>query len=160
MLSRSTAYHVPVDVSPSRDEINIKNAIDRIHYEEPAFGVRRIRNELHKQGFHNVGRRLVRRYMMEMDIVCFYPGPNLSKGQSCKNLSLPAEKSGNWPTESGVVHWYYLYWNSKWICVFNRYHWLVFPLYCGIHHQQHPANRYGHPCYKKCRWKLWRTWDY
>lgn len=26
MLSRSTAYHVPVDVSPSRDEINIKNA--------------------------------------------------------------------------------------------------------------------------------------
>ena len=79
MLSRSTAYHVPVDVSPSRDEINIKNAIDRIHYEEPAFGVRRIRNELHKQGFHNVGRRLVRRYMMEMDIVCFYPGPNLSK---------------------------------------------------------------------------------
>lgn len=54
MLSRSTAYHVPVDVSPSRDEINIKNAIDRIHYEEPAFGVRRIRNELHKQGFHNV----------------------------------------------------------------------------------------------------------
>lgn len=79
MLSRSTAYHVPVDVSPSRDEINIKNAIDRIHYEEPAFGVRRIRNELHKQGFHNMGRRLVRRYMMEMDIVCFYPGPNLSK---------------------------------------------------------------------------------
>jgi len=79
MLSRSTAYHEPVEVAPTQDEINIKNAIDRIHFEEPAYGVRRIKNELHKLGFLQVGRRLVRRYMMEMDIVYFYPGPNLSK---------------------------------------------------------------------------------
>lgn len=78
-LPRSTAYHETVDIAPSQDEINIKNAIDRIHFDEPAYGVRRIRNELRKLGFHQVGRRLVRRYMMEMDIVCFYPGPNLSK---------------------------------------------------------------------------------
>ena len=56
----------------------IKNAIARIHYKEPSFGVRRIRNELLKLNFQ-VGRRIVKRYMQEMDIVAFYPGPNLSK---------------------------------------------------------------------------------
>lgn len=77
-LPRSTAYHVPVEVIPSQDEINIKNAMDRIHYKEPAYGARRIRNELIKLGFL-VGRRIVKRYMSEMDIIPFYPGPNLSK---------------------------------------------------------------------------------
>ncbi len=40
--------------------------------------MRRIRNELVKLGF-SIGRRLVKRYMGEMNIVAFYPGPNLSK---------------------------------------------------------------------------------
>ncbi|MBC3798219.1 transposase [Acetobacterium tundrae] len=65
-LSRSTAYHEPVGVAPSKDEINIKNTIDLIHFEEPSYGVRRIRNELYKLGFHPVGRRLVRRYMVPL----------------------------------------------------------------------------------------------
>jgi len=77
-LSRSTAYHLPVEFKPSKDEIDIKNCIDRIHYREPSYGVRRIRNELIKADF-KVGRRLVKRYMEEMDIIAFYPGPNLSK---------------------------------------------------------------------------------
>lgn len=77
-LPRSTAYHTPVQVEPSSDEINVKNAIDGIHYKEPSYGVRRIRNELVKLGF-SIGRRLVKRYMVEMDIIAFYPGPNLSK---------------------------------------------------------------------------------
>jgi putative transposase len=77
-LPRSTAYHVPIEIQPSQDEVDIKNAIDRIHYKEPSYGVRRIQNELIKQGF-NVGRRMVKRYMKEMDIIAFYPGPNLSK---------------------------------------------------------------------------------
>lgn len=78
-LPRSTAYHVPVDPIPSQDEIDIKNTIDRIHYKEPSYGVRRIKNELHNLGFKTVGRRLVKRYMQEMGITAFYPGPNLSK---------------------------------------------------------------------------------
>lgn len=77
-LPRSTAYHKSREKIPSQDEIQIKNTIDRIHYKEPSFGVRRIRNELQKLGYP-VGRRLVKRYMNEMDIVAFYPGPNLSK---------------------------------------------------------------------------------
>lgn len=78
-LPRSTAYHKPVEVKPSQEEIDIKNVIDRIHYKEPAYGVRRIRVELHKLGFTKVGKRRIRRYMHEMNIVAFYPGPNLSK---------------------------------------------------------------------------------
>jgi len=53
--------------------------MDKIHYKEPAYGVRRIRNALQKLGFMKVGKRLVRRYMQEMCIHVFYPGPNLSK---------------------------------------------------------------------------------
>jgi putative transposase len=78
-LSRSTAYHKSVEIKPSKDEIAIKNAIDKIHFKEPAYGVRRIQNELYKLGFSQIGRRLVKRYMQDMDITVFYPGPNLSK---------------------------------------------------------------------------------
>jgi putative transposase len=78
-LSRSTAYHKPVEIKPSKDEISIKNVIDQIHFKEPAYGVRRIRNELLKLGYSQIGRWLVKRYMQEMDITVFYPGPNLSK---------------------------------------------------------------------------------
>jgi putative transposase len=78
-LPRSTAYYQSkATTSPFQEEIDIKNAIDRIHYDEPSFGCRRIRNELKKLGF-NIGRKLTRRYMEEMGIIAFYPGPNLSK---------------------------------------------------------------------------------
>lgn len=78
-LSRSTAYYSVQLFEPSQEEIDIKNAIDRIHFNEPAFGCRRIRIELIKQGYTDVGRKRIRRYMEEMGIVAFYPGPNLSK---------------------------------------------------------------------------------
>nr|WP_255364389.1 IS3 family transposase [Fusibacter sp. 3D3] len=52
--------------------------MDRIYYKESSFGVTRIRNELKNLGY-NIGRCLIKRYMNEMDIVAFYPGPNLSK---------------------------------------------------------------------------------
>ena len=85
-LPRSTAYHIPVEIVPSADEIAIKNAIDRIHYKEPSYGVRRIKNYLHDLGYNAVGRRLVKRYMQEMDIYAFYPGPNLSKRAKAAKL--------------------------------------------------------------------------
>jgi putative transposase len=78
-LPRSTAYY-PIKVfEPDQEEIDIKNAIDRIHFDEPAYGCRRIKNELNKLGFTGVGKRRTRRYMEEMGIIAFYPGPNLSK---------------------------------------------------------------------------------
>lgn len=78
-LPRSTAYYQNVKYEISTNEIDVKNAIDRIHFKEPSYGVRRMRNELRKLGFNNVGKRLLRRYMEEMCIHVFYPGPNLSK---------------------------------------------------------------------------------
>jgi putative transposase len=77
-LSRSSAYHTIKNRQPPQEEIDIKNFIDRIHFHEPAFGCRRIQLELTKLGF-TIGLKRTRRYMQEMDIVAFYPGPNLSK---------------------------------------------------------------------------------
>lgn len=35
-LAKSTAYHLPEELKPSKDEIDTKNCIDRIHYKEPS----------------------------------------------------------------------------------------------------------------------------
>lgn len=78
-LARSVAYYHSPEIQPSKEEIGIKNAIDKIHFHEPSYGARRIKVELRKLGFKDIGRRRVKRYMQEMDIVAFYPGPNLSK---------------------------------------------------------------------------------
>lgn len=70
-ISRSRAeflenHRSKVPIEPSQEEIDIKNAIDRIHYDEPSFGRRRIKNELKKLGFKSVGKKRVRRYVCEM----------------------------------------------------------------------------------------------
>lgn len=77
-LPRSTAYSATKVHEPDQEEIDIKNAIDRIHFDEPAYGCRRIRKVLEEYG-HFIGLKRTRRYMQEMDIIAFYPGPNLSK---------------------------------------------------------------------------------
>ena len=79
-LPRSTAYYKSRGVSePSQEEVDIKNAVDKIRFDECAYGCRRIWNELRKQDFRDIGKRRVRRYMEEMGIVPFYSGPNLNK---------------------------------------------------------------------------------
>ena len=79
-LPRSTAYYTNhCESEPNQEEIDVKNAIDKIHFAECTYGCRRIRNELKTLGFPGIGKRRVRRYMNEMGIVPFYPGPNLSK---------------------------------------------------------------------------------
>ncbi len=108
-MPRSTAYHVPVVPTATKVEVDIKNAIDRIHFLEPSYGVRRIRNELAKLGYH-VGRRVVRRYMQEMDIAVFYPGPNLSKRAKMDKTypyllrNLPINRSNQvWPIDISYI---------------------------------------------------------
>ena len=79
-LPCSTAYYKSHGVTEqSQEEVAIKNAIDKIHFDECSYGYRRIRIELIKQDFIGIGKRRLRRYMEEMGIVAFYPGPNLSK---------------------------------------------------------------------------------
>lgn len=71
-LSRSTTYYSVEVIQPTQEEIDIKNAIDRIHFSEPAYGCRRIQNELGRLGFI-IGLKLTRRYMREMNIEAYYP---------------------------------------------------------------------------------------
>lgn len=77
-LNRTSVYYEPPVPVVTKEEIELKNAIDKIHHKEPAYGVRRIQKELRKNGYV-ISRHRVRRYMEEMCINAFYPGPNLSK---------------------------------------------------------------------------------
>lgn len=65
-LPRSTAYYSAQILHPDQDEIDVKNAIDKIHFDEPAYGCRRILIELHNQDFTWMGKKRTRRYMEEM----------------------------------------------------------------------------------------------
>lgn len=78
-LSRPSAYYQVSEKRPSLEEIHIKNAINWIHFDEPAYGCRRVKVSLHRLGYTWIGKRRTSRYMAEMGIRAFYPGPNLSK---------------------------------------------------------------------------------
>lgn len=75
-INRSSAYYKSKD--PSETKLAIKNAIDRMHTDNPTWGSRQLSKQLKKQGF-DIGRLKTRRYMQEMDIHVIYPKPNLSK---------------------------------------------------------------------------------
>lgn len=77
-VNRTSLYRK--DTGPSEDEVQIKHLIDRIHTERPSRGSRGIRDDINnmKRGFR-VNRKRIQRYMREMGIQAFYPGPNLSK---------------------------------------------------------------------------------
>ncbi len=75
-VNRSSAYYKAKD--PSETELAIKNAIDQLHTESPAWGSRQISKKLKRLGF-DIGRLKTRRYMAEMGIHAIYPKPNLSR---------------------------------------------------------------------------------
>lgn len=75
-LNRSSLYYQPV--SPSVEELAIKNRIDQIYTKWPFFGSRRISAILRQEGCI-VNRKAVQRHMQEMGIAGICPGPNLSK---------------------------------------------------------------------------------
>jgi putative transposase len=75
-VNRSSAYYKSKD--PSDTELAIKNAIDRMHTDNPSWGSRQLAKQLKRQGF-DIGRLKTRRYMKELDIYTIYPKPNLSK---------------------------------------------------------------------------------
>lgn len=75
-LNRSGLYYVPR--GPSREDLQIKHAIDRIFTQHPFYGSRRIGAVLRRQGVI-VNRKAVQRHMREMGLQAIYPGPNLSR---------------------------------------------------------------------------------
>ena len=77
-INRTSIYYEPVEKIITQEELDCKNLIDQIHTEHPAWGARQLSYQLQSQGY-DVGRRKVRRYMLEMAIDAIFPGPNLSK---------------------------------------------------------------------------------
>lgn len=75
-VNRTSAYYKKP--SPSEKELKRKKLIDKLHTDNPTWGSRQMSEQLKKSGI-NVGRKLTRRYMAEMDINAIYPKMNLSK---------------------------------------------------------------------------------
>ena len=78
---RWRVYQKPATPSPAAIELQerIKKRIDYWHTKLPSSGVRKIRRLLREHDDLIAGRKLIRRYMIEMGIYVIYPKPNLSK---------------------------------------------------------------------------------
>ena len=76
-INRTSLYYKPV---PANDEeYLIKRIIDEIYTAHPEYGYRRMTNILNREYHIRINRKRTRRYMREMGIHGFCPGPNLSK---------------------------------------------------------------------------------
>ena len=80
-VNRTGFYYEPK--KPSKEERErgefIKSRIDYWHTKFCYMGVRRLKEKLAKEDGIFAGRKLIRRYMKEMNIYAVYPKPNLSK---------------------------------------------------------------------------------
>jgi putative transposase len=80
-VNRTSFYYEPKEATQEekeREEL-IKSRIDYWHTKYCYMGVRRIKAKLEKEDGIKVGRKLIKRYMEEMNICAVYPKPNLSK---------------------------------------------------------------------------------
>ena len=76
-INRTSLYYKPVPISD--EEYWIKRIIDEIYTAHPEYGYRRITVILDRDYDIHINRKRTRRYMREMGIHGFCPGPNLSK---------------------------------------------------------------------------------
>ncbi len=74
-LCRSSLYYQPLP--PSAEEVAAKHRLDELYTLYPFYGVERMTLEIQKT--LPIGRERVRRYLREMGLMAFYPGPNLSR---------------------------------------------------------------------------------
>jgi len=75
-LNRTGIYHKARAMSPEKQAI--LNAMDKIFTENPVYGSRRIRAELHRQGY-DVSRPTVSSYMKILGLEAIYQKPDVSK---------------------------------------------------------------------------------
>lgn len=76
-INRTSLYYKPV---PTRDEeYLVKRIIDEVYTVHPDFGYRRMTTILIRDYDITINRKRTRRYMRDMGIHGFCPGPNLSK---------------------------------------------------------------------------------
>ena len=83
-LNRTSLYYKPVPIS--QEELQIKRIIDEIYTKHPEYGYRRMTAILNRDYYKGINRKRTRKYMREMGIHGFCPGPNLSKRLHCKHM--------------------------------------------------------------------------
>jgi putative transposase len=76
-INRTSLYYRPVPIS--QEELDIKHLIDQIYTKHPEYGYRKMTKVLRKKHNIIINCKRTRRYMREMEIHGFCPGPNLSK---------------------------------------------------------------------------------
>jgi putative transposase len=74
-LNRTSIYYKPVQVSD--EEYRLKRIIDEVYTAHPEYGYRRMTAVLKRDYHIHINRKRTRRYMREMGIHGFCPGPNL-----------------------------------------------------------------------------------
>ena len=75
-LNRTSLYYKNQSVPAKK--LEILKTIDEIYTEDPAYGARRIRNELIKKGY-SISRPTVAKYMLILGLAAIYPKPDTSK---------------------------------------------------------------------------------
>lgn len=76
-INRTSLYYKPVPIND--EEYQIKRVIDEVYTTHPEYGYRRMTVILNRDYGIFINRKRTRRYMREMGIHGFCPGPNLSK---------------------------------------------------------------------------------
>lgn len=76
-INRTSLYYKPVPTSD--EEYLVKRIIDEVYTVHPDFGYRRMTTILIRDYDITINRKRTRRYMRDMGIHGFCPGPNLSK---------------------------------------------------------------------------------
>ena len=75
-LSRASVYYQPAALSER--ELSLRRQLDELHLKYPAYGSRRLRDELEKRSLR-IGRHQVRRLMRQIGIAAVYPRRSLSR---------------------------------------------------------------------------------
>ncbi|HWR08319.1 IS3 family transposase [Sporomusa sp.] len=83
-VNRTSLYYRSVPIS--QEELDIKQLIDEIYTKHPEYGYRRMTKVLRTKHNIIINCKRTRRYMREMGIHGFCPGPNLSKRLHSKYL--------------------------------------------------------------------------
>jgi putative transposase len=76
-INRTSLYYKPHPLD--RNDLAIKETIDRLYTKHPEFGYRRITKWLQKYEGMSINHKSILRHMREMGIQAIYPRPNTSK---------------------------------------------------------------------------------
>jgi putative transposase len=91
-ISHSGYYYVPA--TESRRNLQIMQAIDKIHLDYPFYGFRQIQVSFREYGF-DVGKKLIIRLMKLMTIDTVYPEPKTTVQSPTDSVPLFTARFGN-----------------------------------------------------------------